>query len=743
MVVAPVRAEGYGSVPGNGRTASAGSTDRAGPKIGWPVRSGLVPPLARGFSVRYESAPGLERTLVPGGAVVLAPEQAVKAADWQVATGKTQLAVCAARSLRWPGGLDLVAWVTAASRATVLSGYAEAASLLGLDRTGDAEAVADRFAAWLRSTPRPWLVVLDDLRDPADLKGLWPAGASGRLIVTADDHEVAGGRVPLLPVGCFTAREAVGYLSERLSADPDHRGGQLDLALELGGEPAALAHASAVIETSELTCRDYQEIFRRRRALLERAGTGRVPAAAVTWTMSAEHAEILRPGEGTWPLLVLAALVSGHGIPLAVLTAPAACRYLGAGDGRAGAERAWAAVRALRSAGLLDIDQSGAPPMARMSAALQASVRAAADPELAERAIGAAADALMEAWPNDQAGTPLAAVLRSCAASLLEAAGDALWGSGRCHQVLLAAGHSLDAARLVGPAAGWWRQLTEDSARVLGERHTDTVVAGGLLAGALLTAGQAGDAVTWSEWVLAARAEVFGPDHRATIAARAGLGRALTAAGRPQDAIPVLEEAVRHAERVCGPGDDATVSAVEEQTAACLVAGRPGDAARLAKRALAAREKTTGREDPATLAAGERLAAACLAAGQFRDAIAQYEKVLARRERALGPDHPDTLAACAGLAGACSAAGQVSAALQRYQQAAAGYEQSLGPGHPATLACHGELARAYYDAGHAGDAVTILRAAIASATEALSPDDPAARALRDLLADITDDMTAR
>ena len=296
-------------------------------------------------------------------------------------------------------------------------------------------------------------MVLDGLRDPADLEGLWPAGASGRLLITADDPEAVGGRAPVLPVGCFTTREAVGYLSVRLSTDPDHRAGQLDLAQELGGEPAALAHASAVIESSELTCRDYQEIFRQRRALLERTGTGRVPAAAVTWTISAEHAEILMPEGGTWPLLVLAALLSGPGIPLAVFTAPAACQYLGAGAGPAGEERAGAAVRTLGDAGLLDIDGAGAPPVAWMSAALQASVRAAAATELTERAIRAAADALVQAWPKDQPGSPLAVVLRSCAASLLQAGGDALWAGGRCHQVLLTAGHSLSAAGLAGPAA--------------------------------------------------------------------------------------------------------------------------------------------------------------------------------------------------------------------------------------------------------------------------------------------------
>ena len=39
-----------------------------------------------------------------------------------------------------------------ASRASVLSGYAQAAAELGLDHGGDAEAVAARFLAWLDGT---------------------------------------------------------------------------------------------------------------------------------------------------------------------------------------------------------------------------------------------------------------------------------------------------------------------------------------------------------------------------------------------------------------------------------------------------------------------------------------------------------------------------------------------------------------------------------------------------------------
>ncbi|HEX4834625.1 MAG TPA: tetratricopeptide repeat protein [Trebonia sp.] len=693
--------------------------------------------------MRPESVPGLGQVLTPGSAVLLVPAQPSKVPAWQATTGKTEVAAYAAQSLRWPGGLSLVAWVSAASRAAVLSGYAEAASRLGLDDAGGAEAAAARFASWLRSTPRPWLVVLDGLRDPADLDGLWPEGASGRLLVTAADPEAGGGRLPVLPVGCLTPREAVSYLSDRLSTDPDDRSGQLDLALALNGEPAALTHASAVIETSSLTCRTYYEVFSRHRDRLELDTGGAVPAAAVTWALSAQHAEALEPGSGTWPLLVLAALLPPHGIPLAVLTAPAVCQYLGAEGGRAGAEQAQAAVWALGGAGLLDVDLAGAPPVARMSTALQASVLVAADPELARQAAEAAAGALLEAWPKDQPSTTLSALLRSCAESLLQSAGDALWAGGDCHRLLLTAGQSLDAAGLAGPAVAWWQRLTRDSARLLGERHPDTVVAAGMLTEALLAAGQAAGAVKWAEWLLEARAEVLGPEHRGTIAARIGFGRALTAAGRPQEAVAVLEETARVSERAWGRDDDATAAAAEEHAVALLAAGQPRDAVRLLKRALAALEKARGREDADVLAAGDRLAGAFLAAGQFRDAAAQYDKALARRERALGPDHPEVLAARRRLARACSAAGRLPAALQHYQQAAASSRQVLGAGHPDTLACQGELAGTLYELGHAGDAVTILRTAIDAAQDASAPGDPVARALQDQLDAMTNAMAAR
>jgi tetratricopeptide (TPR) repeat protein len=711
------------------------------------VSAGVVPPLAAGFTLRHDSMPRLDEALAPGSAVALVPA-GITGADpsgWAAVCGKTQLAVQAARTLRQSGTVDLVIWAGAHRRIAVLDGYARAAADLGLSHACGAEAAAARLAAWLRETSRRWLLVLDDLRDAADLDGLWPAGPAGTVLITAADPDtVAAMPVRALPVPMLSEREAVGYLSGQLSADPGHRAGQMELASELGGEPAALAHAAAVIAGSDLTCRDYQDIFSGLRGSLETAAGTRMPATAVTWRLSAQHACILEPDAGTWPLLVLAALLDGHAIPLTLFTSPATCQYLSAGqDHLAAARQAQAAVRALTDAGLLVIDTSGTLPVARMSTALQQAVRVTASPDLLEEAAQAAAGALLQAWPKDEPGSPAAALLCSCAVSLHTAAGDWLRAGGTCHRVLTTAGRSLGAAGMPGPAAAWWEELADGNRRVLGDDHPDTIVAGGLLAEALLVAGKPSEAVSWAEWVRASRAVTLGADHRGTIAAAVCLGRALAAAGRPGDAVTVLDQAAGQCERAYGAGDDATISARDACAAACLAAGNPAGAVRSLQRSLAGLQGDHGADHPAVLATVARLAAAQAAAGQLGDAIAGWQQVLARCERAHGADHPDTLAARAGLAGACGAAGQMDAALYHYRQASAGYERAFGAAHPDTLACRAGLARAHFDAGQLGDAITLLRSALQLAERTLPPGDPAADPLRGVLAEITGQTAAR
>ena len=95
--------------------------------------------------------------------------------DWLRSSGKTQLAAAFAESLWQSGDIDLLVWIEATSRASVLSGYAAAtAAVTGRDQASSCESVAAQFLSWLGETSRSWLVVLDDLSDPANLDGLSP-----------------------------------------------------------------------------------------------------------------------------------------------------------------------------------------------------------------------------------------------------------------------------------------------------------------------------------------------------------------------------------------------------------------------------------------------------------------------------------------------------------------------------------------------------------------------------------------
>jgi tetratricopeptide (TPR) repeat protein len=695
-----------------------------------------VPSLANGFIARPESVPALAEDLVPGATVVLVPGWAgAKAArDWLGPCGKTQLAVSFAESLWQSRRVDLLIWIIATSRASVRSGYVESAvAVMETDLHGDAEAVAARFAGWLGQTSRPWFMVLSDLSDAADLEGLWPNGPAGRVLITTSSATVSREhRARVLPVGAFTSREARSYLMGRLTAGPDQHIGEMDLAQALGCEPLALAQASAVMASSGQSCHDYLERFTQRREQLAEP-----PAAAVTWTFSAEQADRLAPGGGAQSVLALAALLDGHGIPGAVFTTAAVCEYL-AGDGAAGPadpEHAWNVLLAPERAGLLAIDRVGTPPMVRMKAVVQETIRAALPDGMLDRTARVAAGALLEVWPADDQQAWIATGLRSCAASLQQAAGDLLWADG-CHPLFFRAGRSLDSARLTGPAIAYWTGLAAVGDRLLGPGHPDTLAAGQQLADAYLTAGQTAAAVSWFRWVLADRVRALGPEDPGTLTARRDLGRALVAASQLDDAATVLNGLLSDCERVRGADHPDTLSARDELAAAYRAAGQFADAIRLYRRTLADRERIQGPQHPDTMTVRHKLADAYLADGRFKDAFPHYKRLLADRERVLGPDHLDTIAARGDLGSGYLAAGRMASAVRLCEQTCGGYERVLGADHPDTLACRVNLANAYYAVGRLGDATTLLRDTLARCERVLPPRDPLTQAVRNSLVNI-------
>src|SRR6516162_7963237 len=160
-------------------------------------RVGEVPPLAEGYTDRPDTARGILDALVPGATLALVPGSAFAEgpSNWLGACGKTQIAVIIVESLWRSGTVDALIWISATDRASVLSAYVQAsAEAFGVEPAGTAESIAARFISWLSVTSQPWLVVLDDVKDPTDLEGLWPEGPAGRVLITGTQSSIAADR---------------------------------------------------------------------------------------------------------------------------------------------------------------------------------------------------------------------------------------------------------------------------------------------------------------------------------------------------------------------------------------------------------------------------------------------------------------------------------------------------------------------------------------------------------------------
>jgi tetratricopeptide (TPR) repeat protein len=704
-------------------------------------RIGDIPPLAEGFTDRPDTAGGLADVLVPGSAVALVPTLAESLPNWPGVCGKTQIAVLIAESLWRSRVVDGLIWISVTSRAALLSGFVQASvAATGLEPTGTADTVAARFVSWLGETRQPWLVVLDDVTEAVDLSGLWPGGSAGRLLITSRGPAPPGTRV--IPVGFYSTREALNGLHERLSANPVQRQGAIDLVEALGREPLALVQASAVVASSNLTCRDYRDLFLQRRGQIWTGSDGLSSAAMVTWILCLERAESLLPGPPVRLMLVLLALLDGHGIPGALFGAQTLIAYLGGAatpfSAAADPRQVWDVLLALERVGLIGINRDVTPPTVLMSSALQEAIKLAAPAEFTEPAARAAASALLEVWPANEPVPWSAASLRANAASLQDAAIDALWADG-CHPLLLRVGRSLDEAGLAGPATDFWADLAARCDAKLTPGHPDAVEVAARLAAAYLTAGNAQEAVQWYQRVLADRTRELTPGHPAIAAARVSLARALVMGGEPADAVTVMVRAVGEYEQFRDDGHPETLSARDELATAYQAAGDYVAAGRLLARSLADRERLQGPRDALTMATRERLAAACLAEGKIKDAISHYKRVLSDREKVLGRSHPDTIATAAGLSAAYQAAGRMPAAMRFAERCCADSERVLGPDHADTLARLTRLAHLYYAVGRVGDAVALLHDTAARCERTLPPGDPLTQAVHQSLANLGED----
>ena len=629
-------------------------------------------------------------------------------------TGKTQLAVEFAHAM-WNGRLvEVLVWVTATNAESVLTGFAQAANMIdaGLASEG-AEVAAARFVAWLAHTERPWALIIDDLSDLADMAHLWPSGASGRTLITtrlpAESFETMDIRV--VPVPGLNRREALSYLTSRLTDHPDQRIEALDLAEDLAGLPLALSQATPVINARQQSCREYRATLGERRKHMSGVD-GASATLLATWSLAAECAHELPPGGLAWPTLALAAMMDHHGIPGAVMTSPSACSYIAGRPSTAGGtdqNMVRAVINNLAAVGLVTIDPVSPVRTVQMHSSVQAAVRSYLPQADLEQVALASADALVEIWPEGEGGPQLEQALRDCAAALRANDGGVLWKT-EAHPLLFRAGLSLENSGLSGAAITYWQSILNTSTRLLGPAHANAVVARDRLAAAYESAGRSAEAISVFQTALADRERNQGPEHPETIAARGHLAHAYQSAGRPADAVGLYERTVADSERLLGPGHPVTLDSRASLADAYQKAGQLRDGINGYEQLLGDAEQILGAGHPTTLNARASLAAAYAANGQSKPAIEQYERALADQERMHGRDHPDTIAARASLASAYRSAGKLKDAMVQYERVLADRERVEGADHPDTIASRANLAYAYRSAGRLREAIPVVRA---------------------------------
>ncbi|MFI6645424.1 FxSxx-COOH system tetratricopeptide repeat protein [Streptomyces sp. NPDC050504] len=723
-------------------------------EVNWPLRIGPVPDLVTAHQPRTGLRERIDRVQGAAGTVVLS--QVLSGGG---GVGKTQLAAALAhRAVH--DNTDFVLWADATRPEQLLGAYATAAVLVQAPGAAgqDVESDARAFLNWAATTSRSWLMVLDDVIDPAALRGWWPptsasgigdGQASGEsdtggtrhravIITRLKGADISGGGRHVLDVVPFTATEAAAFLRERLPlADAGHL---LDEAVDevgaaLGHLPLALGYAAAWMINEDQPCAAYVAHFRDQAQRLAQvlpakwSGEAYEREIAAALLLSLDAAQAAEPVGLAGPALELAAFLDPAGHPAEFWQTSAVTGHLTRAGGRdlvpavdpATARRA---MRLLHRYGLITIRREDPQRTVRIHALTARAAREALPAERTGAVVRAVADGLWELWPGeDHHDMARAAVLRANTDHLYPLAGDRLWQPDG-HVLLYRSGESHWRNGIPATAVRYWERQVAAAERTLEADHPDVLAAHAYLANSYWTAGHTNKATTLLERILADSEQLLGHQHPSTLTLRANLATSYWTAGHISEAIALEEQVLIDSEHLLGTDHPDTLRSRANLATSYRTAGRTSEAITLEEQVLADREHLLGTDHPDTLRSRANLATSYRTAGRTSEAITLEEQVLADREHLLGTDHPDTLRSRANLATSYGDAGRTEEAIALLEQVLADSEHLQRPVHPDTLSVRANLATSYRDAGRRDEAVRLLASTVEDSRQALGEEHP-------------------
>jgi tetratricopeptide (TPR) repeat protein len=654
--------------------------------------------------------------------------------------GKTQLALKYAERHR--KDYAAVLWVSAASRETLLSGFAALAGVLNLPERNEAdqEKAVAAVRRWLDTTEQTWLLILDNADELELLQDFLPSGR-GHCLLTTRPHDVhalaTAERVNAMEPaeGALLLLRRAGRLRPDQPLDaaaPTEQEQARALSAELGGLPLALDQAGAFVAATTFSLAEYLNLYRQRgRELRARRGPHPLAHPHVTETFSLAFAQVTARNPAAADLLRACAFLHPDAIPEELLSesAPAWGEPLAAALAEP-LERAELFATLNRFALITRDPDAHTLTLHRVTqAVLQDELDEDGQRRWAERAVRVVNRGFpaveFSNWPQCERLLPQA----QAAAKWIARWDFAFVEGGR---LLNNAAYYLHERGRFAEAEPFQQRALAILERALSPDHPAFATSLNNLAALYHAQGHLAEAEPLFQRARAIRERTLGPDHPHVAQSLNNLAGQYRAQGRTAEAEPLLQRALAIFEHTDHP--DVAFS-LNNLAGLYRDQGHLAEAEPLYRRALALRERALGPDHPHVAQSLNNLAELYRAQGHLAEAEPLYRRALAISERALGADHPDVAFSLNNLAGLYYAQGHLAEAEPLFQRARAIRERALGPDHPHVAQSLNNLAGLYHVQGRWAEAEPLQQHALAIRERALGPDHPdVAQSLNNLAA---------
>jgi hypothetical protein len=671
------------------------------------------------FSGREDLLATLRERLVSGDRAV------VQALRGMGGVGKTQIAIEYAH--RYAATYDLIWWVDSEQALLIGDQLATLGAAMGCLRAGAGTEVARMAVLGELRQRSGWLLIFDNVVQPADIAGWLPDIGTGHVLITTRStgwHERVASPVE---VDVFTRAESVALLCERVPwlSDADAQA----LASRLGDLPLAIIQAASYLTESRMPPDEYLDLLSTRAAQLLGHGTPESYPQSLAGSIKLIMERLTVRSPAAAALARICAFLAPEPIPLVIF--PAAASQLPSPLAEAATDPiTWRNVLAeLNQAAIARIDHQTLSLHRVTQAVLRGHALSAADRDIAGTVLVTSKppDADNPAnWPAWALMLPHILVsdpAHSDRADLRDLACQAA-------RYLLARADTQAAHDLASDLYQTWQHR-------LGPTNSQTLAAASHLSHALLNKGEFDQARQMDEETLGHRRQTLGEDHPRTLASASNLSSDLYALGDYQAARQLNEDTLARRRRVSGYDDPGALTTASN-LANCMSALAEYQAARqLDEDTLARRRRILGDDHPDTLSSANNLASDLSSLGDDQAARQLDEDTLARRRRILGDDHLDTLSSANNLASRLSALGDHQAARQLDEDTLARRRRILGEDHPRTLTSAENLANDLFALGDHQAARQLREDTLARRRRILGDDHPdTVRSASDLAANL-------